>query len=124
MFDNEIKTIFFINPIIFILQSSILLNLYNGDILNISSNFEYMIWHIILLLPYLYLKNKEYILEIICHLLSIIFNIYWHYAWIKDLKEDGRHRTELYDTQTLICCFFFILSVRRYDIHNTSVTNI
>jgi hypothetical protein len=63
---------------------------------------------------YQLVKNKfsktviyKYICEILVCLFSIISNVYWRYAWIKDAKTNYRHRTEYYDTQCLLSAFLF-----------------
>jgi hypothetical protein len=106
----------------FIGSIAIVLNLYNGDILGISCNFEYILWYIFPLIYFIFhtlrhyykshYNNKwekiiEFSLEMIVCLLAIIFNVYWHYAWIKDAKTNYRHRTEYYDTQCLLSSMLY-----------------
>ena len=99
----------------FISSLCIVLNLYNGDVLGIDCNFEYLLWYIPPLFLFIYKLIKKfnqqnlynYIIEILVCLFSIVSNIYWHYAWIKDAKTNFRHRTEYYDTQCLISAFLF-----------------
>lgn len=107
----------------FISSVNIVLNTYNGDILGISPNIEYLLWYLIplfLFLRHIYLKPEkevvlEYLMEILVCFLVIIFNIYWHYAWIADIKTNYRHRTEYYDTQTLISSFVFVILYLQYQ---------
>lgn len=111
----------------FISSLTIVLNLYNGDILGISCNFEYLQWYIppLFILSYFsYNENniRKYIIEILVCLAAIIFNIYWHYAWIEDEKTNYRHRTEYYDTQALLSAFLFIILF--YEFKTSKKTNI
>lgn len=82
----------------------IVLNVYNGDILDISSTLEYMLWYIPSLL--LGLKTvKLYNLHVI--ILGIAANIFWYFEspWNRD--KSIRHRTEYYDTQCLMCALIY-----------------
>ena len=98
---------------------AIILNIYNGDILGINANLEYMIWHIVPLsiffFRYLIFRRCDelnyYFAELSTYILGIAYNIYWYYEW----KED-RHRTEYYDTQTFLLCFYVMILIRRVDI--------
>ena len=106
---NQIITSLFIP---FCSNLCIILNLYNGDILGVSSNIEYILWFIPHLFLYIYLsyinKNLKLIPNIIILILSIIINIYWIFAWEYDKRTNYRHRTELYDCQTFIAIMIFI----------------
>ena len=103
---------------------AIVLNVYNGDILGISCNFEYLLWYIPPLIYFMAISarhyNKvnvihkwekfvEFSCEIFLCILAISCNIYWHYAWIKDAKTNYRHRTEYYDTQCLLCSMLYTI---------------
>ena len=97
-----------------------------------------MLWYILtLLLDSIYLlhlhfkksknlgKNVLYLLpEIIVNILGIIFNIYWKFAWENDKKTNYRHRTEYYDTQTILCCFSFSIIMLNYNLYLSKQNNI
>lgn len=115
---------------------SIVLNLYNGDILGISSNLEYLLWYIPPLIYFIvhctrhyyqtmidnkWEKFREFALEIGVCFLGIILNVYWHYAWIHDKKSNYRHRTEFYDTQTLLCSIMYSILHTQYHKTNYEV---
>ena len=107
----------------FISSLCIVLNLYNGDILGIPSNYEYLIWYIPSFFQFIYYIYSDfnqnlfnYLLEILVCLFSFIANIYWRYAWIKDASKNYRHRTEFYDTQCLLSGFLFIILYNQYQI--------
>lgn len=120
----------------FISSLCIVLNLYNGDILGIDCNYEYILWYIppLLLFMYQLIKNKfsktviyKYICEILVCLFSIISNVYWRYAWIKDAKTNYRHRTEYYDTQCLLSAFLFNILYHQFqkeEFNRNIITNI
>ena len=122
----------------FIGSLAVVLNLYNGDILGISCNFEYLLWYIPPLLYFLkhclqhYLnlnhpnrwdKFAEYSLELIVCFLGIFFNVYWHYAWLHDAKSNYRHRTEYYDTQALLSSMLYSILHTQYHKDNTARVN-
>tara|TARA_B110000495_G_C23016781_1_gene602416 strand:- start:1118 stop:1555 length:438 start_codon:yes stop_codon:yes gene_type:complete len=108
---------------------SIVLNIYNGDILGINNNIEYSLWYIttlaIIFIYSTFLKINffntliKYPIEIFIFVIGIILNIYWSYAW-KLESNDYRHRTEYYDTQVFLCSIFFFIIVRRLDLIKTN----
>ena len=110
----------------FFMLNCVVLNVYNGDIFNIPENLEYMLWFliplIIIFLYCIYIKSlviiKTNVLEVFYLVIGILYNIYWYYAW-KLESNDYRHRTEYYDTQTLLCCISYILIVRKFDSINS-----
>ena len=87
----------------------IVFNVYNGDILGINENLEYMLWYIPISLSTIYNKIcKNIVLKFLLPELSLIIlgvsiNIYWSYAWDNDSTTNFRHRTEYYDSQCLMC---------------------
>ena len=97
----------------FISVLAIILNLYNGDILGIKNNIEYLLWFLPNLILFIYIsyvnKTLNLLLEIIILILCIIINIYWIYAWEKDEDTNYRHRTEYYDSQAFIGCMLFVI---------------
>lgn len=114
----------------------IVLNLYNGDILGIPCNFEYLLWYIPPLIYFIVhsvrhyrnigIINKwekfiEFALEIGVCFLGIIMNVYWHYAWIHDEKSNYRHRTEYYDTQSLLCSIMYSILHTQYHKPNYQI---
>lgn len=108
----------------FLVSLAIVLNIYNGDILGISSNLEYLLWYIPPLIYFIFHSLNHYLnpdtifkykvwlefsSEILLCILGISCNIYWHFAWIKDAKTNYRHRTEYYDTQCLFCGILYVI---------------
>ena len=82
----------------------IVLNVYNGDIIGIDSNIEYLLWYLPPII--LYITKKGLIKTLrnlhIC-LLVIILNLFWYYESPFLPTKKIRHRTEYYDTQCLLC---------------------
>ena len=96
----------------------IVLNIYNGDLLGIDENIEYMIWFIIPLgvnliydsirwgikKSYLDLVISDCYINLSCYFMwvfGIMCNLYWYY--FSPFKIGGiRHRTEYYDTRCLL----------------------
>ena len=104
----------------------IVLNVYNGDILGIAINLEYMLWYLIPLLIHwgysYYIKEfnnnlRKYWFEYMILTIGILLNIYWYYCnpWTTN---SIRHRTEYYDTQVLLNCYLFYALNRRFNIIN------
>ena len=93
----------------FISSLCIVLNLYNGDVLGIPCNIEYLLWYLPSLFFILFSCKSYYYSELFVCVFGITANIYWHYAWIEDAKTNHRHRTEYYDTQCLMSAFLFVL---------------
>lgn len=115
----------------FVSTLMVVLNVYNGDILGIESNIEYILWYIPLLI-YIVFFNKDTIKntipELSLSLFGIIFNFYWIYAWKHDKKTNYRHRTEYYDTQCLLCAMSYTLLVnffkKQKPINNRIMTEV
>ena len=110
---NLLKSLKF-NSLLFPLLSTymIVLNIYNGDILSIHANLEFMLLYIAPLTVNLYMdyKNneyKKYINEYILYILGIFSNIYWYKLASYEINFNDRHRTEFYDTQCLLCSISF-----------------
>ena len=105
----------------FISSLAIVLNLYNGDILGIPCNFEYLLWYIPSFIAFIVNYEKKYLCELLVCIFAIVSNIYWHYAWIHDAKTNYRHRTEYYDTQTLLSSFLFTILLSYYQDENKKI---
>ena len=117
----------------FVSTLMIVLNVYNGDILNIEENTEYMLWYIPLLVYISFLKIcldiklKTLLPELSIAFFGIVINIYWIYAWKNDSKTNFRHRTEYYDSQCLLCSFCFVVLLNYFNNHykdSPSITNV
>ena len=101
----------------------IVLNVYNGDIIGIQPNLEYLLWYSIPLFlifcQAVWLNSwdqiKYHCFEVYYLFLGIIYNVYWNYAWQLE-EEDKRHRTEFYDSQAVLCCISYMVFMRRIDI--------
>ncbi len=87
---------------------AIVLNVYNGDILGIQENLEYMLWHVVPLglemvrSPTLTTLAQHHIL-----VLGGACNIFWYYESPFRKVNGIRHRTEYYDTQALLCALLY-----------------
>ena len=92
----------------FISTLMIVLNVYNGDVLGIDNNLEYIIWYIPSLIYYIY---KEGVIPGLYNshiaLLGIILNTFWYFESPYKTASHIRHRTEYYDTQSLLCCLLY-----------------
>ena len=106
----------------FIETTLFVLNVYNGDILGINENIEYMIYYLVPLcvLFGISIVNSTlssdlilYFFEYLVLLLGIVFNIFWKYEWKQD-----RHRTEFYDTQCLLGSMLFTVIVKQCSVKN------
>lgn len=86
----------------------IVLNLYNGDILPLHENIEYMLWYLVPLVadvithPLWSTLARDHVL-----LLGVACNILWRYQYPFYDDDDIRHRTEYYDTHTLLCVLLY-----------------
>lgn len=95
----------------FISNFLIVLNIYNGDLIGIDENIEYMFWFILPLsinISYdIFTKNKNiYFSSYFIWILGILCNIYWYY--FSPFKIGGiRHRTEYYDTRCLLTSMLY-----------------
>ena len=104
----------------------VILNIYNGDLINfIPTDIEYSLVDFFILI-YLSFTNKLAInLDILLILISFIAHIQWYFHspfnewpswWIaKKSVNDIRHRTEYYDTHVMCFAIYLILFVRFYD---------
>ena len=115
----------------FVSSLMIVINIYNGDILGIRENEEYMLWYIPLLTYILFLivtkreKLKNIIPEFSIAFFGVSLNIYWIYAWEYDKKTNFRHRTEYYDTQCLLCAMtYFVLLNKINTQKSNTITSI
>ena len=82
----------------------IVLNVYNGDILGIPSDLEYLLWYtpvIISSIIELGIKKSLYIYHVAY--LGVILMIFWYYESPFRSTKKIRHRTEYYDTHALLC---------------------
>lgn len=109
----------------FVSSLMIVINIYNGDILGIKENKEYMLWYIPLLTYILFLlvtkkeQFKNIIPEFSIAFFGISLNIYWIYAWEYDKKTNFRHRTEYYDTQCLLCAMTYFVLLHKINTEKT-----
>ena len=107
----------------------IVMNIYNGDILGITENIEYLLWYIPLIIFIVHrlikddIKEFKLIPELILSLLAIIINVYWIYAWRNDQSTNFRHRTEYYDSQCLLCSLTFSILLNNYNYNKYYIKN-
>lgn len=112
----------------FVSSLMIVINIYNGDILGIRENEEYMLWYIPLLTYILFLlftqkeQFKNIIPEFSIAFFGVSLNIYWIYAWEYDKKTNFRHRTEYYDTQCLLCAMTYFVLMNKINTQDTETT--
>ena len=100
----------------------IILNVYNGDILGIDNNLEYLLWYI---LPVVWCSG-QYLgegtggtqispicwgLVYLAWVLGIVSNLYWYYQTPFRESRSLRHRTEYYDTQVFLSHLLYLNSV-------------
>tara|TARA_B100001093_G_C26184065_1_gene741047 strand:- start:6 stop:350 length:345 start_codon:yes stop_codon:yes gene_type:complete len=92
----------------FLANLMIVLNVYNGDVLGIPSEIEYLLWY---LLPALVSIFKIGITKSIKKYhnlyLGIILMIFWYFESPFRSDKQIRHRTEYYDTHTLMCVLLY-----------------
>ena len=86
----------------------IVLNVYNGDIIGIPSSIEYIMWYIPPIILSI-IKNglKTTIIKLHILFLGICVNIFWYFESPFKHNKKIRHRTEYYDTQSLLCCLIY-----------------
>lgn len=121
---NKIWIIFLI-PLI--LESLVIINVYNGNATVLNEVIEYSCMDIIViigLIVSMILKKRQDVIEWICVILAFIIHIQWYVhdpfqewpEWWPSTKSQGdvRHRTEYYDTHVMIFCIYFGLIMRYF----------
>ena len=116
MSQHHFKLLSLILP--FVANFCITLNVYNGDILQIDENLEYLLWFLVpLIINILYdiffypsLKREPLVYKTcyIIWILGIISNVYWYYFSPFKIKDSIRHRTEYYATHSLLCSLLYV----------------
>ena len=87
---------------------AIVLNIYNGDILGIPTNLEYVLWHAIPLgLQLLRSPTKATLAAHHVLVMGVGCNLFWFYESPFRPNRLIRHRTEYYDTQCLLCAMLY-----------------
>ena len=84
---------------------AIVMNVYNGDILPIHENLEYLLWYAVPLLGRLARRDRAERWFQRNHVLifGAALNLFWYYESPFRPHRTVRHRTEYYDTQCLLC---------------------
>lgn len=87
---------------------AIVLNIYNGDVLPIQENLEYMIWYAVPLVidliccPSWQTLSQDHVL-----IVGLACNLFWYFESPFYTTNEARHRTEFYDTQALLCALLY-----------------
>jgi len=82
----------------------IVLNVYNGDILGIANELEYLLWYIPAILGSIYKVGFINSLKIYHTLyLGVVVLVFWYFESPFRISKKIRHRTEYYDTHALMC---------------------
>ena len=96
----------------------IVLNVYNGDILPIHENLEYALWHAIPLGAAWWAQGPRALVRHHVLLLGIGCNVFWYYESPFHAHRTIRHRTEYYDTQSLLCAMLYCSMLWRVRVEN------
>ena len=117
----------------FFIEYLVILNVYNGDLINIPESIEYCLWYLLSLIFYVLKERKLFTKAVMVLALGCITNIFWYFAnpWIKDndktllcypdnkaIDKDSffnnvklivrpRHRTEFYVSHGALSCYLF-----------------
>lgn len=87
---------------------AIVLNVYNGNILGIPENLEYMLWHVVPLgIEMVRSPSLKTLAQHHTLILGGACNIFWYYESPFRQDKGIRHRTEYYDTQALLCALLY-----------------
>lgn len=87
---------------------AIVLNVYNGDVLGIQENLEYLLWHAVPLgIELVRSPTRKTLAQNHILILGGACNIFWYYESPFRKDKGIRHRTEYYDTQALLCALLY-----------------
>ena len=107
----------------------VILNVYNADLIpDISSEFQYCIPDLIILIYLFFYYHKKILLDLILVFICFISHLQWYFHspftkwpdWWPYTKSanDIRHRTEYYDTHVMCFLIYFVLFIRFLDKRN------
>jgi len=101
----------------------IILNVYNGDVLGIDTDLEYLLWYLVPVLisgsyeGYHLVKpstNPSPLPRVVkgsvytAWMFGLISNLYWYYWSPFKIPGSSRHRTEYYDTQVFLSQLLYL----------------
>lgn len=104
----------------------VIINLYNGDLINnLNEDLEYSLPDLLILIFMIYYHKNIDIIDWVLNILCLISHLQWYVhnpfmEWpdwwcAKKSENDIRHRTEYYDTHVLCFCIRLIIFIRNYD---------